>query len=137
MTNDLAGELKALLEETDIRGVIVEPLNDGVWCGITLPFSGIYGDNVAIYARRMENMNDCPDGMIELSDFGVTDFNINDKNIIRSECRIWHLIYGLGKRTDIHAVVAARPKDFSNAFENMGYAIVSMNNIAEGGRLRL
>lgn len=51
MTNDLAGELKALLEETDIRGVIVEPLNDGVWCGITLPFSGIYGDNVAIYAR--------------------------------------------------------------------------------------
>ena len=137
MVNDLAGELKALLEETDIRGVIVEPLNDGVWCGITLPFSVIYGDNVAIYARRMENMNDCPDGMIELSDFGVTDFNINDKNIIRSECRIWHLIYSLGKRTDIHAAVAARPKDFSNAFENMGYAIVSMNNIAEGGRLRL
>jgi hypothetical protein len=137
MVNDLAGELKALLEETDIRGVIVEPLNDGVWCGITLPFSGIYGDNVAIYARRMENMNDCPDGMIELSDFGVTDFNINDKNIIRSECRIWHLIYSLGKRTDIHVAVAARPKDFSNAFENMGYAIVSMNNIAEGGRLRL
>lgn len=137
MTNDLASELKALLEETDIRGVIVEPLNDGVWCGITLPFSGIYGDNIAIYARRMDGMNDCPDGMIELSDFGVTDFNINDKNIIRSECRIWHLIYGLGKRTDIHAAVAARPKDFSNAFENMGYAIVSMNNIAEGGRLRL
>lgn len=137
MVNDLAGELKALLEETDIRGVIVEPLNDGVWCGITLPFSGIYGDNVAIYARRMENMNDCPDGMIELSDFGVTDFNINDKNIIRSECRIWHLIYSLGKRTDIHTAVAARPKDFSDAFENMGYAIVSMNNIAEGGRLRL
>ena len=137
MVNDLAGELKALLEETDIRGVIVEPLNDGVWCGITLPFSGIYGDNVAIYARRMENMNDCPDGMIELSDFGVTDFNIDDKNIIRSECRIWHLIYGLGKRTDIHTAVAVRPKDFSNAFENMGYAIVSMNNIAEGGRLRL
>ena len=80
MANDLASELKALLEETDIRGVIVEPLNDGVWCGITLPFSGIYGDNIAIYARRMENMNDCPDGMIELSDFGVTDFNIDDKN---------------------------------------------------------
>jgi hypothetical protein len=137
MANDLASELKALLEETDIRGVIVEPLNDGVWCGITLPFSGIYGDNIAIYARRMENMNDCPDGMIELSDFGVTDFNIDDKNIIRSECRIWHLIYGLGKRTDIHTAVAARPKDFSNAFENMGYAIVSMNNIVEGGRLRL
>lgn len=137
MANDLASELKALLEETDIRGVIVEPLNDGVWCGITLPFSGIYGDNIAIYARRMENMNDCPDGMIELSDFGVTDFNIDDKNIIRSECRIWHLIYGLGKRTDIHTAVAARPKDFNNAFENMGYAIVSMNNIVEGGRLRL
>lgn len=137
MANDLASELKALLEETDIRGVIVEPLNDGVWCGITLPFSGIYGDNIAIYARRMENMNDCPDGMIELSDFGVTDFNIDDKNIIRSECRIWHLIYGLGKRTDIHTAVAVRPKDFSNAFENMGYAIVSMNNIVEGGRLRL
>ena len=137
MANDLASELKALLEETDIRGVIVEPLNDGVWCGITLPFSGIYGDNVVIYARRMENMNDCPDGMIELSDFGVTDFNIDDKNIIRSECRIWHLIYGLGKRTDIHTAVAVRPKDFSNAFENMGYAIVSMNNIVEGGRLRL
>ena len=137
MANDLASELKALLEESDIRGVIVEPLNDGVWCGITLPFSGIYGDNIAIYARRMENMNDCPDGMIELSDFGVTDFNIDDKNIIRSECRIWHLIYGLGKRTDIHTAVAVRPKDFSNAFENMGYAIVSMNNIVEGGRLRL
>lgn len=131
MTNDLASELKALLKETEIRGVIVEPLNDGVWCGITLPFSGIYRDNIAIYARRMDGMNNCPDGMIELSDFGVTDFNIDDKNIIRSECRIWRLIYGLGKRTDIHTAVAARPKDFSDAFENMGYAIVSMNNIAE------
>lgn len=41
------------------------------------------------------------------------------------------MIYGLGKRIDIHTAVAARPKDFSDAFENMGYAIVSMNNIAE------
>ena len=133
MKNDLVSEVKSMLEETDIRGVIVEPLNDGVWCGITLPFSGIYGDNIAIYARRMENMNDCPDGMIELSDFGVTDFNIDDeyKYVIEIECKIWHLIYGLGKRTDIHTAVAARPKDFSNAFENMGYAIVSMNNIAD------
>ena len=130
MKNDLVSEVKSMLEETDIRGVIVEPLNDGVWCGITLPFSGIYRDNIAIYARQMNGMNNCPDGMIELSDFGVTDFNIDDKNIIRSECKIWHLIYGLGKRTDIHTAVAARPKDFSNAFENMGYAIVSMNNIA-------
>ena len=132
MTNDLASEVKSMLEETDIRGVIVEPLNDGVWCGITLPFSGIYGDNIAIYARRMDGMNNCPDGMIELSDFGVTDFNIDDdyKYVIEIECKIWHLIYGLGKRTDIHTAVAARPKDFSNAFENIGYAIVSINNIA-------
>lgn len=133
MTNDLAAELRALLKETEIRGVIVEPLNDGVWCGITLPFSGIYRDNIAIYARRMDGMNNCPDGMIELSDFGVTDFNIDDeyKYIIEVECKIWRLIYGLGKRTDIHTAVAARPKDFCDAFENMGYAIVSMNNIAE------
>lgn len=132
MKNDLSNELKALLEKADIRDMIVEPLNDGVWCGITLPFSGIYGDNIAIYARRMENMNDCPNGMIELSDFGVTDFNIDDdyKYVIEIECKIWHLIYGLGKRTDIHTAVAARPKDFSNAFENIGYAIVSINNIA-------
>lgn len=132
MANDLASELKALLEETDIRGVIVEPLNDGVWCGITLPFSGIYGDNIAIYARRMENMNDCPDGMIELSDFGVTDFNIDDeyKYIIEAECKIWHLIYGLGKRTDIHTAVAARPKDFCYAFAQIDWATTSINNIA-------
>ena len=124
MKNDLSNELKALLEKADIRGVIVEPLNDGVWCGITLPFSGIYGDNIVIYARRT-------DGMIELSDFGVTDFNIDDdyKYVIEIECKIWHSIYGLGKRTDIHTAVAARPKDFSNAFENIGYAIVSINNI--------
>ncbi len=139
MANNLVAELKALFEEGDgyYQNMTIEPSGDGEWCSITTSSIDVCGDNVVIYARRMDGMNDCPDGMIELSDFGVTDFNIDDKNIIRSECRIWHLIYGLGKRTDIHTAVAARPKDFSNAFENMGYAIVSMNNIVEGGRLRL
>lgn len=130
MTNDLAAELKALLEKADIRDMIVEPLEDGEWCSITLPFSDIYRDNVTIYARRMYGMNDCPDGMIELSDFGVTDFNIDDKNIIKIECRIWNLIYGLGKRTDIHTAVAARPKDFCYAFTRIDWAVTSINNIA-------
>ena len=124
MTNDLAGELKALLEETDIRGVIVEPLEDGEWCSITTASIDVCGDNIAIYARRM-------DGMIELSDFGVTDFNIGDdyKYVIEVECKIWHLIYGLGKRTDIHTAVAARPKDFYYAFSRIDWALTSINNM--------
>jgi hypothetical protein len=70
--------------------------------------------------------------MIELSDFGVTDFNIDDeyKYIIEAECKIWHLIYGLGKRTDIHTAVAARPKDFCYAFAQIDWATTSINNIA-------
>ncbi len=130
MTNDLASELKAMIEKTYIRGVIVEPLRDGEWCSISTMSDDINGDNIAIYARRMDGMNDCPDGMIELSDFGVTDFNIDNKDIIRIECRIWHLIYGLGERTDIHTAVAARPKDFYNAFTRINCAITSINNIA-------
>lgn len=129
MTNDLAAELKALLEKTDIRDMIVEPLEDGEWCSITTPSIDVCGGNVVIYARRMDGMNNCPDGMIELSDFGVTDFNIGDKNIIKAECKIWHLIYGLGKCTDIHTAVAAQPKDFYYAFTHMYWAVASINNI--------
>lgn len=130
--NDLSNELKALIKEGSgyNQNMTIEPLGDGEWCSITTSSIDVCGDNVAIYARRMENMNDCPDGMIELSDFGVTDFNINDKNIIRSECRIWHLIYSLGKRTDIHTAVAARPKDFCYAFAQIDWATTSINNIA-------
>ena len=124
MTNDLAAELKALLEKTDIRDMIVEPLEDGEWCSITTPSIDVCGDNVVIYARRM-------DGMIELSDFGVTYFNIDDeyKYIIEAECKIWHLIYDLGKSTDIHTAVAAQPKDFCYVFAQIDWAITSINNI--------
>lgn len=125
MTNDLSAELKALLEKADIRDMIVEPLEDGEWCSITTPSIDVCGDNVVIYARRMG-------GMIELSDFGVTYFNIDDeyKYIIEMERKIWHLIYGLGKRTDIHTAVAARPEDFCYAFAQIDWAITSINNIA-------
>ena len=135
MTNDLANELKDLIKEGggSYQNMTVEPLKDGEWCGITTPTIDVCGDNVVIYARRVDRMNDCPDRMIELSDFGVTDFNIDDKNIIKIECRIWHLIYGLGKRTDIHTTVAARTKDFYYAFTRIDWALTSINNIA-GGR---
>lgn len=125
MTNDLVAELKALLKEGSgyNQAMTIEPLEDGEWCSITTASIDVCGDNIAIYARRM-------DGMIELSDFGVTDFNIDDKNIIKIECRIWHLIYGLGKRTDIHTTVAARPKDFCYAFTRIDSALTSINNIA-------
>lgn len=125
MTNDLANELKDLIKEGggSYQNMTVEPLKDGEWCSISTMSDDINGDNIAIYARRM-------DGMIELSDFGVTDFNIDDKNIIKIECRIWHLIYGLGKRTDIHTTVAARPKDFCYAFSRIDWALTSINNIA-------
>lgn len=128
MANDLASELKALLEKEGFRDMIVEPLEDSEWCSITTPTIDVCGDNVVIYARRT-------DGMIELSDFGVTDFNINDeyKYIIEVECKIWHLIYDLEKRTDIHTTVAARPKDFYYAFTRIDWALTSINNIA-GGR---
>ena len=118
-------ELKALLEKADIRDMIVEPLEDGEWCSITTPSIDVCGDNVVIYAWRM-------DGMIELSDFGVTYFNIDDeyKYIIEAECKIWHLLYDLGKSTDIHTIVAARPKDFCHAFTRIDWAITSINNIA-------
>ena len=124
MTNDLAAELKALLEKADIRDMIVEPLEDGEWCSITTPSIDVCGDNVVIYARRM-------DGMIELSDFGVTYFNIDDeyKYIIEAECKIWHLIYDLGKSTDIHTAVAAQPQDFYYAFAQIDWATTSINNI--------
>ena len=71
-------------------------------------------------------------GMIELSDFGVTDFNINDeyKYIIEVECKIWHLIYDPGKRTDIHTIAAAQPEDFCYAFTQIDWATTSINNIA-------
>lgn len=125
MTNDLANELKDLIKEGggSYQNMTVEPLKDGEWCSISTMSDDINGDNIAIYARRM-------DGMIELSDFGVTDFNIDDKNIIKIECRIWNLIYGLGKRTDIHTAVAARPKDFCYAFTRIDWAVTSINNIA-------
>lgn len=130
--NDLSNELKALLEKSGFRDMIVEPLEDSEWCGITTPTIDVCGDNVVIYARRVDRMNDCPDRMIELSDFGVTDFNINDeyKYIIEVECKIWHLIYGLGKRTDIHTAAAAQPEDFCHAFTQMDWATTSINNIA-------
>lgn len=133
--NDLSNELKALIKEGSgyNQNMIVEPLEDSEWCSITTPTIDVCGDNVVIYARRVDCTNDCPDRMIELSDFGVTDFNIDDKNIIKIECRIWHLIYGLGKRTDIHTTVAARPKDFYYAFSRIDWALTSINNIA-GGR---
>lgn len=133
--NDLSNELKALIKEGSgyNQNMTIEPLGDGEWCSITTSSIDVCGDSVVIYARRMNGMNDCPDGMIELSDFGVTDFNIDDKNIIKIECRIWHLIYGLGKRTDIHTTVAARPKDFCYAFSRIDWALTSINNIA-GGR---
>lgn len=62
----------------------------------------------------------------------VTDFNIDDeyKYIIEVECKIWHLIYGLGKRTDIHTAAAAQPEDFCHAFTQMDWATTSINNIA-------
>lgn len=123
--NDLSNELKALLEKADIRDMIVEPLEDGEWCSITTPSIDVCGDNVVIYARRM-------DGMIELSDLGVTYFNIDDeyKYIIEVECKIWPLLYDLGKRTDIHTVVSSRPKDFYYAFTRMDWALSNINNIA-------
>ena len=126
--NDLSNELKAFLENSGFRDMIVEPLEDSEWCGITTPTIDVCGDNVVIYARRM-------DGMIELSDFGVTDFNIGDdyKYVIEVECKIWHLIYGLGKRTDIHTAVAAQSEDFCYAFSRIDWALTSINNIA-GGR---
>lgn len=129
--NDLSNELKALLEEAGFRDMIVEPLEDGEWCSITTSSIDVCGDNVVIYARRMDGMNNCPDGMIELSDFGVTDFNIDDeyKYIIEAECKIWHLLYDLGKSTDIHTIVTARPKDFCHAFTRIDWAITSINNI--------
>lgn len=125
MKNNLVTELKALLEKTDIRDMIVEPLEDGEWCSITTSSIDVCGDDVVIYARRMN-------GMIELSDFGVTDFNINDeyKYIIEVECKIWHLIYDPGKRTDIHTIAAAQPEDFCYAFTQIDWATTSINNIA-------
>lgn len=127
MTNDLANELKALIEEGSgyRQNMTIEPLGDGEWCSISTMSDDIYGDNIVIYARRT-------DGMIELSDFGVTDFNINDeyKYIIEVECKIWHLIYDLEKCTDIHTTVAARPKDFCYAFTRIDWAVTSINNIA-------
>ena len=125
--NDLSNELKALIEEGSgyRQNLTIEPLGDGEWCSISTMSDDIYGDNIVIYARRT-------DGMIELSDFGVTDFNINDeyKYIIEVECKIWHLIYDLEKRTDIHTTVAARPKDFCYAFTRIDWAVTSINNIA-------
>lgn len=102
--NDLSNELKALIEEGSgyRQNMTIEPLGDGEWCSITKMSDDINGDNIAIYARRMHGMNDCPDGMIELSDFGITNFDIDNKDIIKIECKIWHLIYGIGKRADIH-----------------------------------
>lgn len=127
MANNLVAELKALFEEGDgyYQNMTIEPLKDGEWCSISTPSIDVCGDNVVIYARRM-------DGMIELSDFGVTDFNIDNeyKYIIEVECKIWHLIYGLGKRTDIHTAVAAQPKDFCYVFAQIDWAITSINNIA-------
>lgn len=130
MTNDLAAELKALIKEGSgyNQNMTIEPLEDGEWCSITTASIDVCGDNIAIYARRM-------DGMIELSDFGVTDFNIGDdyKYVIEVECKIWHLIYGLGKRTDIHTAVEAQSEDFCYVFTQIDWAITSINNIA-GGR---
>lgn len=127
MTNDLVTELKALIKEGSGYNptMTIEPLEDSEWCSITTSSIDVCGDNVVIYARRMN-------GMIELSDFGVTDLNIDDeyKNIIKIECKIWHLIYGLGKRTDIHTAVAARPEDFCYAFAQIDWATTSINNIA-------
>lgn len=124
MTNDLANELKALIEEGGYQKMTVEPLKDGEWCSISTMSDDVNGDNIAIYARRM-------DGMIELSDFGVTYFNIDDecKYIIEAECKIWHLIYDLGKSTDIHTAVAAQAKAFYYAFTHMYWAVESINNI--------
>ena len=125
--NDLSNELKALIEEGSgyNQNMTIEPLGDDEWCSISTMSDDIYGDDIVIYARRM-------DGMIELSDFGVTDFNIDDeyKYIIEVECKIWHLIYGLGKRTDIHTTAAARPEDFCYAFTRIDWASTSINNIA-------
>ena len=127
MTNDLVTELKALIKEGSGYNptMTIEPLEDSEWCSITTSSIDVCGDNVVIYARRMN-------GMIELSDFGVTDLNIDDeyKNIIKIECKIWHLIYGLGKRTDIHTAAAARPEDFCYAFAQIDWATTSINNIA-------
>lgn len=126
MTNDLAAELKALIKEGSgyNQTMTIEPLEDGEWCSITTSSIDVCGDNVVIYARRM-------DGMIELSDFGVTYFNIDDeyKYIIEAECKIWHLIYDLGKSTDIHTAVAAQAKDFCYVFAQIDWAITSINNI--------
>lgn len=127
MTNDLVTELKALIKEGSGYNptMTIEPLEDSEWCSITTSSIDVCGDNVVIYARRMN-------GMIELSDFGVTDLNIDDeyKNIIKIECKIWNLIYGLGKRTDIHTAAAARPEDFCYAFAQIDWATTSINNIA-------
>lgn len=125
--NDLSNELKALIEEGSgyRQNMTIEPLGDGEWCSITTSSIDVCGDDVVIYARRMN-------GMIELSDFGVTDFNINDeyKYIIEVECKIWHLIYDPGKRTDIHTIAAAQPEDFCYAFTQIDWAATSINNIA-------
>ena len=125
MANDLVDELKAMIKEESgyNQNITIEPLKDSEWCSITTSSVDICGDNIVIYARRM-------DGMIELSDFGVTDFNIVDdyKYVIEIECKIWHLLYGLGERTDIHTTVAARSQDFCYAFTQIDWATTSINN---------
>ena len=128
MENELASELKSMMKEESgySQNMTIEQLKDSEWCSITTSSVDICGDNIVIYARRM-------DGMIELSDLGVTDFNIVDdyKYVIEIECKIWHLLYGLGERTDIHTTVVAQAQDFCYAFTQIHWATTSINNIVE------
>lgn len=47
MTNDLANELKALIEEGGYQKMTVEPLKDGEWCSISTMSDDVNGDNIA------------------------------------------------------------------------------------------
>nr|DAO91404.1 MAG TPA: hypothetical protein [Caudoviricetes sp.] len=107
MTNDLAAELKALIEEGSgyNQNMTIEPLGDGEWCSITTSSIDVCGDSVVIYARRMDGMNNCPDGMIELSDFGVNGYNSTQCCLERSDItwkifsrQIKHIFFSIERR---------------------------------------
>ncbi|MBT0883641.1 hypothetical protein, partial [Campylobacter sp. 2018MI13] len=102
--------------------MIVEPLEDSEWCSITTSSIDVCGDNVVIYARRT-------DGMIELSDLGVTYFNIDDeyKYIIKVECTIKPELYDLPKHTEFYTVIESRQKHLYYAFTRKKWALSNIN----------
>lgn len=121
---DLSNEVKALLEEAGIwKNVIVDPVKNSNWCCIVTPLTALDGDNVNIYIRRMEKMNLRSDEMVELSDWGQVDFNVEDKNLICTVCSANDVLYGINKRTDIHTAVVLKNPSFSNTLLRLVKAI--------------